>query len=135
MIDPSAKEVSEVNWSQVSASDLKNGFAADKPFPLVCPGRHCLEGVNHYMGESHCLHRALISSFTNSLDVYIDRLIGSHERRAAIMLSVSPINALITAGEVTETGASPSPIRRFITRPDVNIDFYREVSVIAICYG
>ena len=58
------------------------------------------------MEESPCLHRALISSFTNSLDVYIDRLISSHERRAAIMLSVSHINALITAGEVTGTGST-----------------------------
>ena len=101
--------------------------------PFATVPRSCWIGAR-YVEKSRTLHRALISSFTNSLDVYIERLISSHERRAALMLSVSPINALITAGEVIETGASPSSIRRFITRPDVNIHFYREVSVIAI-YG
>lgn len=40
-LSPTAKEVAQVDWSQVSENDLNNGFKNGQPFPLICPGRHC----------------------------------------------------------------------------------------------
>ena len=41
-----ATDVASVDWSTISQADLNNSFANDQPFPLICPGRHCTEGVN-----------------------------------------------------------------------------------------
>jgi hypothetical protein len=60
-----ATDVASVNWSTISQDDLNNGFKSDKPFPLICPGRHCIENVN----QSPAGH-----SFCNCLDVNGNRL-------------------------------------------------------------
>jgi hypothetical protein len=44
--NPNAQDVASVDWSKISQDDLNNGFSGDTPFPLICPGRHCIEGVN-----------------------------------------------------------------------------------------
>jgi hypothetical protein len=50
---PTAQDAGAVDWSKVAQSDLDNGFKGDKPFPLICPGRHCTEGVNQSPAGHH----------------------------------------------------------------------------------
>lgn len=57
---PTATDVASVDWSKISQDELNNAFAGDKPFPLICPGRHCIDGVNQSPAGHH---------FCNCLDV------------------------------------------------------------------
>ncbi len=46
-LDPNAKEIGQVDWANISQDALDNDtFEHGKPFTLVCPGRHCTEGLD-----------------------------------------------------------------------------------------
>src|ERR671932_823858 len=52
--DTNAKEANEVNWSTISQNDMESDiFATGKPFSLICPSRHCVEGAE----QSPSAHR------------------------------------------------------------------------------
>jgi hypothetical protein len=60
--DPTAKEVTEVDWSTVNKSDLENDTfkGKNRPFGLICPGRHCTE-----VNETPNAHRTCICQDIN----------------------------------------------------------------------
>jgi hypothetical protein len=56
---PGAMDVASVDWSKISPADLDNGFANDRPFPLVCPGSHCM----------NLRHAPYVQQFCSCLDM------------------------------------------------------------------
>lgn len=45
--DPNAKDMENIDWSTIPQEALEeNTFDTGDPFVIICPGRHCIEGVN-----------------------------------------------------------------------------------------